>query len=136
MKSTTIPIIRYRDAESAIDWLCRAFCFEVFLKVKGDIGIEHARLVLGESMVMLASLGRPGKFDDHFKSPAAIGGVTQAALIRVPDPKAIYSSARAAGAKIIDEPSESPAGGQFFSCSDPESHVWVFTSGDPWEKTW
>jgi uncharacterized glyoxalase superfamily protein PhnB len=136
VKSTTVPIIRYRDAEKAIDWLCRAFGFEVFLKVEGDDRIEHARLTLEGNMVMLASLGRSGEFEDQFKAPAAIGGVTQAVMIRVPEPRIVYSSARAADAKILDDLDNATSGGQMFSCTDLESHVWVFSSSDLWMKTW
>ena len=68
MKSTVIPMLRYLDAERAIAWLCEAFGFEVFLKVPGQRGrIEHARLILGDGMIMLASLGRDGAFDSRFR---------------------------------------------------------------------
>ena len=78
MNSTTVPILRYVDAERAITWLCEAFGFEVFLKVNGDgAQIKHARLTLETNMVMLASLGREGSFEEGFVSPAAVGGVTR-----------------------------------------------------------
>ena|SRR5215831_9657947 len=136
MHSTTIPILRYQDAERAIDWLCRAFGFDVFLKVHGDRRIDHARLILDENMVMVASLGREGAFEDLFRSPARIGGITQAVSMVVADPKKIYDSARSADAKMIDDLADSRFGGQLFSCADLESHIWVFGSHDPWKKFW
>ena len=40
----------YDDAGAAIDWLCRAFGFEVRLKVEGEGGrIEHSELVFGKA---------------------------------------------------------------------------------------
>jgi uncharacterized glyoxalase superfamily protein PhnB len=135
MNSTTVPILRYRDAEQAIDWLCKAFGFEVFLKVPGEGGrIEHARLTLETNMVMLASLGRHG--EDYFISPAEAGGITQALILTVSDPEKIYRSAIAAGARIMTPLAEVPFGGTMFSCQDIESHVWVFSNQDPWQKTW
>ena len=42
--------IFYDDAAGTIDWLCRAFGFDVRLKVEGDGGrIEHSELVYGEA---------------------------------------------------------------------------------------
>jgi uncharacterized glyoxalase superfamily protein PhnB len=137
MNSTTIPILRYRDAERAIAWLCKAFGFEVFLKVPGDNGrIEHARLILETNMIMLASIGREGDIEGSFKPPADVGGVTQSALLVVSQPDQISRTARSAGAKMISEIADSPFGGRLFTCTDIESHVWTFSNGDPWAKTW
>jgi uncharacterized glyoxalase superfamily protein PhnB len=127
MNSTTVPLLRYRDAEQAIDWLCKAFGFEVFLKVPGEGGrIEHARLTLETNMVMLASIGRPG--EDYFRTPALI--------LTVSDSGKIYRTASAAGARIMTPLAEVSFGGSMFSCQDIESHVWVFSNQDPWRKTW
>jgi uncharacterized glyoxalase superfamily protein PhnB len=135
MHSTTVPLLRYRNANQAIDWLCRAFGFEVFLKVPGeDELIEHARLTLDANMIMLASIGRPG--EDYFQSPLEAGGITQALILVVSNPSIIYRSACAAGAKIMTELADTPFGGAMFSCQDIESHVWVFGNQDPWQKTW
>ena len=42
------------DAAEAIDWLCRAFGFEVQLKVEGEGGrIEHSELVFGGGLIMV-----------------------------------------------------------------------------------
>lgn len=137
MRSTTIPILRYGDAEAAIHWLCAAFGFEVFLEVPGPDGrIEHARLVLADNMIMLASLGREGRFEGGFKLPASAGGVTQVTSLVVPDPDRIYRTALAHGAVVIDELRDFEFGGRLFTCTDLESHVWVFSSYDPWQKHW
>ncbi|MGH7150567.1 MAG: VOC family protein, partial [Planctomycetota bacterium] len=48
----------YEDAAKAIDWLCRAFGFEVRLKIEGDGGrIEHSELVLGGGLIMVGTAG-------------------------------------------------------------------------------
>jgi uncharacterized glyoxalase superfamily protein PhnB len=135
MKSTTVPILRYHNAEQAIDWLCSAFGFELFLKVPGEGDrIEHARLTLETNMVMLASMDRIG--EDYFRSPTEAGGITQALILTVSDPEKIYRSAGAASARIMSPLAEVPFGGLMFSCQDIESHVWVFSNQDPWQKTW
>jgi uncharacterized glyoxalase superfamily protein PhnB len=39
----------YRDAAAMIDWLCRAFGFEVRIKVVDDDGrVEHSELAFGD----------------------------------------------------------------------------------------
>jgi uncharacterized glyoxalase superfamily protein PhnB len=135
MNSTTVPILRYRDAEKAIDWLCTAFGFAVFLKVKGESSrIEHARLTLETNMIMLASIGRTG--EDHFVLPRDVGGVTQSTYMFVTNPDGVYKTAVAAGAKITNDISNSEFGGRLFSCEDIDSHVWVFSDSDLWKKFW
>lgn len=137
MKSAVVPILRYADAERAIAWLCAAFGFEVFLKVPGPHGrIEHARLILEDGMIMIASLGRDGSFDSRFRSPSDVDGVTQCTSMFVGDPDRIFLMAKAAGASIVDEIQDFQFGGRTFSCEDPESHLWVFSSHDPWRKLW
>src|SRR5437867_12327343 len=50
------PAVIYHDAAGAIDWLCRAFGFEVRIKVEGDKGrIEHSELVIGDGVIMVAT---------------------------------------------------------------------------------
>ena len=57
------PGIYYREAGAMIDWLCRAFGFEVRLKEVADNGrIEHSELSFGEACSWLAKSwpARPG----------------------------------------------------------------------------
>jgi catechol 2,3-dioxygenase-like lactoylglutathione lyase family enzyme len=54
-----------QDAPRAIDFLCRAFGFEVQVRVDGEDGrVEHSQLAYGDGLVMVGSLrkdgGRPG----------------------------------------------------------------------------
>ena len=51
------PAVFYDDASKAIDWLCRAFGFEVQLKIEGEGGrIEHSELRFGEGLVCVSQL--------------------------------------------------------------------------------
>ena len=53
-KATLIPVLRYRDAPTAIEWLCRTFGFEKHLVVPKEDGlIAHAQLSFGNGMIML-----------------------------------------------------------------------------------
>ena len=58
--STVIPAMRYRDANAAIEWLCKAFGFERHLVVPGENGtVDHAQLTFGNGMIMLGLTHRP-----------------------------------------------------------------------------
>src|SRR5258708_30749666 len=96
--------ICYDDAPGAIDWLCRAFGFEVRLKVEGDGGrIEHSELSFGDGLVMVSD-AKPEKFP-HLKSPSNAGGAnTQALFAYVDDVEAHCKRAPAAGGTSPTEP--------------------------------
>src|ERR1043166_9378572 len=79
----------YDDAAAAIDWLCRAFGFDVRLKVEGERGrIEHSELVFGEGLIMVAQAGPSPHRPDvtHPTSPKSVGGAnTQSIMLFVDD---------------------------------------------------
>lgn len=131
-KSPVIPAMRYRDAPSAIEWLCRVLGFSRHLVVPGENGaIAHAQLVLGDGMIMLGS-ERNDAHGQLMSVPGPGGANTQCAYIVVDDPHAAHERVVAAGAEIVS-PLENPEhGGAFFACRDPEGHVWNIGSYDPW----
>src|SRR5262249_32511982 len=108
--------IFYDEPAAAIDWLCRAFGFEVRLKVEGEGGrIEHSELVFGDGLVMVGGTGhddRPGQ--QHMVSPRSTqGGNTQLLCVFVDDVDAHCARARAAGAQIFREPETNDYGDDF-----------------------
>jgi uncharacterized glyoxalase superfamily protein PhnB len=131
-RSTVVPCLRYADAPAAIDWLCRVFGFERRLTVPSpDGGVRHAQLTLGGGMIMLGSV-RPAE-RDSVKQPDEIGGAeTQTPLVILPDVDGAYVRAKEAGGKILLEIADQPFGGRFFTCRDPQGHVWNVGSYDPW----
>jgi uncharacterized glyoxalase superfamily protein PhnB len=132
-KTTVIPCLRYRDAQSAIEWLCRAFGFEKHLVLPGEGGtIAHAELSFGNGMIMLGSV-KKSEFDRLMKQPDEIGGVeTQTPYVIVSDAGALYARAKAAGAKIVLDIKDEDYGGRGFSCRDLEGRLWNFGTYDPW----
>lgn len=119
----------YDDAAKAIDWIVRAFGFEVRLKVEGDDGeIHHSELVFGEGLVMVGAAKRR----DERKSPRAIEGHnTQSLMVYVDDVEAHCKRARDAGAKILQEPTDSDYGPEYwcdrcYEAADLEGHRWWF----------
>lgn len=127
----------YDDPRAAIDWLCRAFGFEVQIKVEGDDGsIVHSQLTFGDGLIMVGGTGRQdnGKEDyqKDFKSPRSLGGsVTQSICVYVDDVDAHCARARAAGAKVYREPATNDYGDDYwvdrsYGCRDLEDHQWFF----------
>jgi uncharacterized glyoxalase superfamily protein PhnB len=133
MSSVIIPTMRYHDAPSMIDWLCEAFGFERHLVVEdGQGGIAHAQLTFGNSMIMLGSV-REDEFGKLQLSPAALGGTTQSPYIVVSEADEVYDRAKAAGAEIVIEIKDEDYGGRGFSCRDPEGHLWIIGTYNPWK---
>jgi uncharacterized glyoxalase superfamily protein PhnB len=122
----------YDDPRAAIEWLCKAFGFEVRLLVEGEGGrVEHSELTFGDGLVMVgqADSVRPGR--DYARSPGKLGGNSQALCVYVDDAEAHCERARAAGATITDEPSTHDYGEDYwadrtYGCADPEGHHWWF----------
>jgi uncharacterized glyoxalase superfamily protein PhnB len=128
--------VYYREPAKAIDWLCRAFGFELRLKVEGENGvIEHSELTFGDGVVMVADAGKaerdPRRKD--VRSPRDLdGGNTQSMMAYVDDAVAHCERARAAGAIIVAEPEVHDYGEDYwadrgYECVDFEGHHWWFT---------
>lgn len=123
----------YQDASAAIDWLCKAFGFEIRLKIDGEGGVvEHSELVYGEGLIMVSDERRQASMDRPLKSPKSLGGVTtQAMMFFVDDVDAHCAQARANGAIIAMEPKVSDYGEEYwtdktYGAVDPEGHFWWF----------
>jgi uncharacterized glyoxalase superfamily protein PhnB len=124
--------IYYSAASPAIDWLVRAFGFEIQLKVEGEGGrIEHSELVFGGGLVMVSD--RDPVKSPHRRAPSEINGInTQNLMVFVDDVQAHCERTRAAGATITQEPKVSDYGEDYWSdlsveVEDLGGHRWWFT---------
>lgn len=125
----------YERASEMIDWICEAFGFEVRLKIESDDGhIEHSELTYGEGLIMVGDVSRAiakGRSTPE-ASPRMINGVnTQSLCVYVDDVDAHCAHARAAGARILQEPTNNDYGEDYwedrsYSAEDPEGHRWWF----------
>ncbi len=125
----------YEDPRKAIDWLCKAFGFEVQILVEGDDGhVHHSELRYGEGLVMVSGVaeasGRPEA--THRKSPRQLGGAnTQSMMAYVDDVDAHCARAREHGARILMEPKNNDYGADYwedrsYEVEDLEGHRWWF----------
>jgi len=114
-----LPHVTYSDVEAAIHWLSRVFGFAEHYRY-GDAP-DGAQLHLGEAWIMV-NRARPGR-----ASPASLGCDTQSLTIFIADVDAHCERARAAGAKITEEPHETPYGEWQYGAEDLEGHRWLFS---------
>jgi uncharacterized glyoxalase superfamily protein PhnB len=121
----------YDDANAAIDWLTRAFGFEVQLKVEEQGQIVHSQLTLEGGLIMVGQAGLT-KERPFCKSPRDVAGAnTQSLSVFVDDVEARCEQARRAGAVIAAEPSTQDYGEDYwadrsYEAIDPEGHHWWF----------
>ena len=132
--SSLIPVLLYRDAPTAITWLCQVFGFREHLRVSAGNGkIEHAQLLHGSGMLMLGSL-RDNNFGRHLREPQQVGGNTQSLYLQVEDADAVYVRVQQAGFEIVIPIKDEEYGGRGFTCKDGEGHLWSVGSYDPWSE--
>jgi uncharacterized glyoxalase superfamily protein PhnB len=125
------PGLRYRDAPAMIAWLGRAFGFTEHAVYPGEAGaIAHAQLAFGSAMIMLGS-ARDDRFGQMVGAPGSPGN-GQSVYIAVDDVDAHHARARAAGAEILMELTDTDYGSRDYICRDPEGCVWCF--GTYWPK--
>ncbi len=130
-------VVCYEDPVKAIDWLCRAFGFEVRMKIEGEGGrIVHSELEFGDGLIIVAGAGgvyaTQSPWCTRYASPASVGGkTTQSLCIYVDDVDAHHNRAKAAGATVFYEPKNSDYGDDYwedrtYGVLDLEGHVWGF----------
>ncbi|MEP9389104.1 VOC family protein [Mesorhizobium sp. KR9-304] len=125
------PTFRYRSAEKMIDWLCEAFGFAVDAKFTDGKAITHAELSLGGAIIMLGEV-RDDAYGGMVGGPGSPGG--KSTYIAVDDIDALHAKAKAAGAKILEEPVDRDHGSRDFICADPQGNVWSFGTYRPKAK--
>jgi uncharacterized glyoxalase superfamily protein PhnB len=76
---------------------------------------------LGDAWIMLRR-ARPGS-----SSPSQLGYRTQSLTVFVDDVEAHYRRAKAAGAKIVEEPHETEYGEFQYGATDLDGHHWLFS---------
>jgi uncharacterized glyoxalase superfamily protein PhnB len=116
------PTVFYQDPKAAMAWLEKAFGFDTAIYIEGaDGSFQHCQMRFGEGLV---SVGQ--EWDEAFKSPRNVGGKnTQTTSIHIDtDVDAHCERARAAGARIITEPTTQFYGDRSYQCEDPEGHRW------------
>ena len=118
---TLLPHVRYRDVVVAMDWLTKAFGFSEHYRYGDPAEISGAQMRCGKGWIMVK------KAEAGSSSPAELGYGTQSLTIFVGDLEAHYQRAKAAGAKILEEPHETVYGEFQYAAEDFEGHHWLFS---------
>jgi uncharacterized glyoxalase superfamily protein PhnB len=128
---SVVPAVFYRDPMAALHWLEKAFGFETSMLVTDDDGnVGHAEMSFGDGRIGVggewASPEQLGPAE--MKSPLSLGGAgTQFVRISLAQGlDAHCERARAAGARITQEPKDQFYGARTYRALDPEGHVWNF----------
>lgn len=123
---TFYPVLSYRNAQAALDWLQEAFGFEQLFATPGPDGsVAHAELGFGTGIVMLHTAR------GDVSAPADWRDATQAVYVAVADPDAHCERASAAGAEITRGLEDTGYGSREYSARDPEGHHWHFGTYRP-----
>lgn len=118
---TITPYLLYEDVAGALDWLGRAFGFKETLRFTNEAGdVNHAEAWLGDGAIYL---GDPG---EDYRNPKRLGQETVGLYVLVDDVDAHYERAKAAGAEIVEEPTDQEYGDRRYTARDPEGHHWFF----------
>jgi uncharacterized glyoxalase superfamily protein PhnB len=132
MNSNIFPALRYRDADSAIEWLKDVFGFEEKAVYRGDDGVvHHAELRLGDGLIMLGQHQPGGFFGDAEPqaetSPAGI-------YVVVPDVDAHHARAVEKGADVFRDLVDQDYGSREYAVRDLEGYRWSFGTYDPYSQ--
>ena len=121
MSQQVTPYLLYEDGEAAIEFLTNAFGFREVDRAVGAAGGLHAELEVepGGGRVYL---GQPPA---GFEGPVKVGQ-TSLVHVLVDDVDEHHHRAKAAGATVVEELTDTPFGHRRYTCDDPQGHEWTF----------
>jgi uncharacterized glyoxalase superfamily protein PhnB len=91
------------------------------LRYVGEQGyVTHAEMRIDGVPIFM---GNPGA---GYRNPRELGRETVGIYVVVDDADAVYARARAAGAEILQEPTDQEYGERRFTARDGEGHHWFF----------
>ncbi|NBM17387.1 VOC family protein [Streptomyces sp. GC420] len=137
-----VPHIMVDDAAAAIDFYRRAFGAREEFRLEAPAGgILHAEISIGASasgsgsgaesgpgsVLMLGDSAGTDETYAAFAAPASLGGRTTVTLhVFVPDVDGLAERAEAAGAEVVEPPTDTFHGNRTVILKDPFGHIWVF----------
>jgi predicted enzyme related to lactoylglutathione lyase len=119
--NTMIGHVVYEDVGKAIAWLTKVFGFEEHFRYGAPDSPSGAQMHLGNAWIMLRET-RPGD-----ATPKQLGSATQSLSIFMENVDEHFQRAKAAGAKIFEDPHETEYGEYQYAAGDLDGHHWVFS---------
>lgn len=122
--SAVWPILTYRDARGAIEFLAAAFGFQqttVYARDDAPAVVEHAEMSwpLGGGIMFGTSAKDNGPFGARMPGNDCVYVVCD-------DPDALCERATAAGATVVRGLADEGYGSRGFTVADPEGNLWSF----------
>ncbi|MEO0542393.1 MAG: VOC family protein [Pseudomonadota bacterium] len=115
MRPSIAPYLAYEDTDTAIEFLTKAFGFDVQIRVDmKDGSASRAQLVYGNGIVMVGPIEEPRGWSSVY--------------VEVDDLDPHYKNAMAFGAYPVFAPEETDWGTRRYCVRDLEGHVWTFSS--------
>ena len=120
IRSTTALLV-YDDVAAAQDYLVRAFGLTAGPRDVDATGrVRHAEVRAGDQVVWLHPSG------EEYRSPASLGATTGMTVVVVDDVDAHHARVAAAGAEVVEEPTDQDYGVREYGARDLEGHLWFF----------
>jgi uncharacterized glyoxalase superfamily protein PhnB len=116
--ASVVPVLVYPDVREAVAWLERAYGFRERLKI-GESHRSQLDAGVGGAVIVGDTHGE--------RRPPQTGEETHQVLVRVEDARAHCERARAAGARILKEPTDFEYGERQYTAEDPAGHRWTFS---------
>jgi len=116
------PYLTVRDVSASIEWYESAFGFKRRFVMTGADGKPiHAEMQHKKAVIML------GPWDGKSPAPGK-EGVPVTLYCYCEDVDALAASARAAGARVVEEPADQFWGDRIAFIVDPDGHQWTFAT--------
>ena len=116
------PYLYYENLPAALKWLSKAFGFKTFGPTMRRNGrLTHAAMKLDDKTVVM--MGYPGP---KYRNPRRLRQATQSLYVMAKGVDNVFARAKKAGAKVLEEPTNTEYGHRRFGVEDPEGHQWYF----------
>ena len=123
----TAPALRYRDLETAVDWLCATFDFEVHSMVRGKDGVlDFAELSFANDTLLLGSARKDEADGVTAQSDELSSSEIQTCYLLVDDIDALRAKAAQANLDIVFDIKADKFIGRSVGYKDLEGNIWYF----------
>lgn len=117
--AAVIPVLYYPEVRKAVEWLTTALPFSERLR----IGDHRCQLSYNDGAVIVAERGGHADADHStLQSPAA-----HSIMLRVTDIDLLFARAKAAGSRVLAEPTDHMYGERQCSFLDPWGRPWTLS---------
>ena len=117
--TAVIPVLYYPDVRGAVEWLTTALPFIERLRIAD----HRCQLVHGNGAIVVA---KPGGHAEAAPATLQAPGA-HVVMLRVTGIDELFGRAKAAGARVLDEPSDHMYGERQCSFLDPWGHPWTLS---------